>query len=152
MRFISKNNVYLVDDSKAGTSPYSLEFVGDRLPFKFIDNYLGSRFISKRATGRGSYFYTGGRLFLALKESDIEQIINPKKTTLEPKLERKRIPDDVQKFVWNRDGGICVKCGTNENLAFDHIIPHSRGGSDTKRNLQILCDKCNLKKGNKIGG
>lgn len=64
---------------------------------------------------------------------------------------REPIPQDVQDRVWNRDGGKCVKCGSQEKLEFDHIIPFSRGGSNTYRNLQILCEKCNRSKSNKIG-
>lgn len=64
---------------------------------------------------------------------------------------REPIPQDVQDKVWNRDGGRCVKCSSNENLEFDHIIPFSKGGSNTYRNLQLLCQKCNREKSNKIG-
>lgn len=64
---------------------------------------------------------------------------------------REPIPQDVMDKVWNRDGGKCVKCGSQENLEFDHIIPFSKGGANTYRNLQILCKKCNVEKSNKIG-
>lgn len=64
---------------------------------------------------------------------------------------RKPIPDDVKIFVWNRDSGKCVKCGSKENLEYDHIIPLSKGGSNTARNLQLLCEICNREKGDKIG-
>lgn len=30
----------------------------------------------------------------------------------------------------------------------DHITPHSRGGSDSIDNIQIICRACNLSKGN----
>ncbi|WP_229724707.1 HNH endonuclease [Winogradskyella forsetii] len=53
--------------------------------------------------------------------------------------------------VWNRDGGKCVKCGSQEKIEFDHIIPFSKGGSNTYRNLQILCEQCNRGKSNNIG-
>lgn len=64
---------------------------------------------------------------------------------------REAIPQDVMDNVWRRDGGKCVKCGSNENLEFDHIIPFSKGGATTYRNMQILCKKCNIDKSNKIG-
>jgi len=64
---------------------------------------------------------------------------------------RESIPQDVMDKVWNRDGGRCVKCGSQENLEFDHIIPVSKGGATTYRNLQLLCKKCNLEKSNSIG-
>ena len=61
------------------------------------------------------------------------------------------IPQDVMDKVWNRDGGKCVICGSQENLEFDHIIPFSKNGATTYRNMQILCKKCNIQKSNKIG-
>jgi hypothetical protein len=57
------------------------------------------------------------------------------------------IPDEVKIFVWNRDGGHCVKCGTNQSLEFDHVIPVTMGGANTARNLQLLCETCNRSKG-----
>ena len=63
---------------------------------------------------------------------------------------REAIPRAVQREVWQRDGGRCVECGTKEKLCFDHIVPFSRGGSNTIRNLQLLCERCNLSKGNRI--
>jgi hypothetical protein len=60
---------------------------------------------------------------------------------------RERIPDSVRLFVWQRDQGKCVKCGSAEKLEFDHIIPVIKGGSNTERNLQLLCERCNRSKG-----
>jgi hypothetical protein len=109
-------------------------------------------FVGKRRTGPGSYYYHRKKMYLAENLDDVTEFISNPDEKNESRTSRKSIPDDVQIFVWKRDGGLCVKCGSNENLAFDHIIPHSLGGSDTRRNLQILCDTCNSKKGNKIGG
>jgi hypothetical protein len=60
---------------------------------------------------------------------------------------RELIPDEVRIFVWNRDGGRCVRCGSQERLEFDHVIPIRLGGSNTARNLQVLCEACNRAKG-----
>ena len=60
---------------------------------------------------------------------------------------REPIPDQVKVFVWNRDGGRCVKCGSKERLEFDHVIPLSMGGANTARNLQLLCETCTRAKG-----
>jgi len=63
---------------------------------------------------------------------------------------REPIPEQVRFSVWRRDEGKCVKCGSNKGLEFDHIIPFSKGGSNTERNLQLLCEKCNRQKSAKI--
>ena len=63
---------------------------------------------------------------------------------------RENIPSDVRREVWRRDGGKCVRCGSRENLEYDHIIPISKGGSNTARNIELLCESCNRSKGTSI--
>lgn len=64
---------------------------------------------------------------------------------------RPPIPREVVDAVYKRDGGRCVYCGATDNLQLDHIIPFSKGGATTIENLQLLCQKCNIEKSNKIG-
>lgn len=68
-----------------------------------------------------------------------------------PKNRRSPIPQDVKIAVWQRDGGRCVDCDSNKALEFDHIIPLAMGGSNTIRNLQLLCEVCNGRKGATLG-
>ena len=71
------------------------------------------------------------------------------------------VPQDLKDQVWKRCQGMCQAnwriesvldknsgdiCGSNENLEFDHIVPFSRGGKTTYRNLQLLCQKHNRMK------
>ena len=64
---------------------------------------------------------------------------------------REGIPTRVRHAVWQRDGGKCTECGARENLEFDHIIPVADGGSNTERNLTLLCEGCNRRKGKSLG-
>jgi hypothetical protein len=63
---------------------------------------------------------------------------------------RNPIPEDVKLLVWARDGGHCVRCGSKQELHFDHIIPVAKGGGSIAANIQILCQTCNLKKSDRI--
>ena len=63
---------------------------------------------------------------------------------------REPIPESMRTEVWRRDNGCCVTCGSRVKLEFDHIIPVSRGGATTARNLQLLCQQCNRSKGARI--
>lgn len=61
------------------------------------------------------------------------------------------ISEEVKDYVWRRDRGLCARCGSWKKLHFDHIIPVSKGGDNSKQNVQLLCQKCNLSKGHRIG-
>jgi hypothetical protein len=72
--------------------------------------------------------------------------------TIEAGLDHDRvIPAAVKIEVWKRDKGSCARCGSNQNLHFDPIIPYSRGGSSKDaKNIQILCSRHNLEKRDRI--
>lgn len=66
-------------------------------------------------------------------------------------LHNRTIPGEIQREIYERDKGKCVKCGSSKNLHFDHILPYSKGGtSKTASNIQLLCAKHNLQKGAKF--
>ena len=63
------------------------------------------------------------------------------------KIKRRQIDDDILAFVPQRDKN-CCRCGAEEELQFDHILPVSKGGNDEPENLRILCMTCNSSRGN----
>ncbi len=50
-----------------------------------------------------------------------------------------------------KQGLVCNRCDkvmySLDDLTVDHIVPRSRGGESVLKNLQLLCRKCNLLKG-----
>ncbi|GEM_PF-6461076 len=84
------------------------------------------------------------RLFEKLKAKFDETKVN------ESGYERPRISENVRVEVWRRDGGKCARCGSREKLEYDHIVPISKGGSNTARNIELLCEKHNRSKSNNI--
>ena len=94
--------------------------------------------------------YNGRTVFKFRLEVDPDA--TPLIDSREPQLEQNRlIPTSVKLAVWKRDKGKCVKCGSSDNLHFDHIIPYSRGGSSlVAENIQLLCARYNLAKHDKI--
>ena len=67
-----------------------------------------------------------------------------------PAPRREHIPERIRHEVWRRDRGTCVECGSRGRLEFDHIIPVSRGGSNTARNIELRCEPCNRRKGARV--
>lgn len=57
--------------------------------------------------------------------------------------------------VLMRDDAKCRLCGSTPKdgakLQVDHIVPWSRGGETVLTNLQILCERCNMGKGDLFG-
>lgn len=86
-------------------------------------------------------------------ESDaIQELINLGKLSDNYSFQNIRvpIPSHIKEAVWKRDKQICVNCESDRDLEFDHIIPVSKGGSNSINNIQLLCQKCNRTKTNKI--
>ena len=60
--------------------------------------------------------------------------------------------DKQKRKVYERQNGICVKCGKKfalNQMHADHVKPWSKGGKTEIDNCEMLCAKDNLAKGNK---
>ena len=71
-------------------------------------------------------------------------------STMDGQAAREPIPEQVRIAVWRRDSGKCARCGSRERLEYDHIIPLSKNGSNTERNIELLCEQCNRQKSGNI--
>jgi len=60
------------------------------------------------------------------------------------------IDNEIREVIYARDGYRCLRCHREDRLTIDHIIPLSKGGSNSMDNYQTLCSPCNLWKGNMV--
>ena len=55
-----------------------------------------------------------------------------------------------KKNIFQRDNNCCQYCGQkNKKLSIDHVLPRSRGGTDSWENVITACLQCNVMKGNR---
>jgi 5-methylcytosine-specific restriction endonuclease McrA len=70
----------------------------------------------------------------------------------QPRVDAQKFIGDkkVRKYIFDKYGEICLRCGTTENISIDHIIPIHLKGANILDNLQPLCRSCNSWKGTLI--
>ena len=49
--------------------------------------------------------------------------------------------------IFRRDHHECQYCGASKDLTLDHVVPRSRGGKSSWKNLVTACRRCNAHKG-----
>lgn len=55
----------------------------------------------------------------------------------------RKVGKNTREAVFERDGHKCVRCGSDDSLQVDHILPQSSGGPHIMENLRTLCRSCN---------
>lgn len=116
-----------------------------------VDSSLNTVYIAAK-TRKGS-----GDFIIGPEAKLVEAYINQSVKRFHRQLDLKQksgstghIQQSVKNIVWDRCQGKCVQCNSEQYLEFDHIIPFSKGGSNSENNIQILCRRCNLAKSDKI--
>ncbi len=56
----------------------------------------------------------------------------------------------LRQTIFERDGYECNYCGATEDLAVDHVVPLSKGGTNDPENLTPACKPCNSSKGDRL--
>ena len=107
-------------------SPKAVELVQERLR-KAPPLGIGSLFHNRLVTVRGDI----------PRRTDIEAPVNYRK---------------LAHVIYGEQEGYCAGCRGHfefRGLEVDHVIPRSRGGTDHRENLQMLCSHCNRIKGDR---
>lgn len=56
---------------------------------------------------------------------------------------KRRTMTATKRNILIRDNFTCQYCGSKKNLTIDHILPVSRGGENTWKNMVAACNSCN---------
>lgn len=91
--------------------------------------YEYAKLISRAAMGKVDYPFVWNR-YAALRSGEIHMSDTISEWYMELKTER-----------------CCVYCGSTDRLTADHLIPRSRGGTDSADNVVVACQGCNSKRG-----
>lgn len=62
-----------------------------------------------------------------------------------PSVRKRTFRGKFKKRILDRDGNKCVICADVNRLTLQHVVPYSKGGETSYRNLMTLCGSCNQK-------
>lgn len=116
------------------------------------ETHYNQRFFEMECLDCGYKYFANGCDVWLRKCPKCQPIRN--KTIKKTNVFSRSISDKLRYQVLKRDNFKCCACGASPakdpsvELHIDHIIPWSKGGETVIDNLQTLCSKCNLGKGN----
>lgn len=128
----------------------------DTTPEQFMVALLGVALLKGHFQGNKGYQFSCMPRFdetFQWKWSSSEKIRNELVPNKRGMNGQRSIPAGLRYQVLERDR-ICCSCGRGPGqdgakLHVDHILPYSLGGLTVLDNLQVLCNRCNLGKGNR---
>ena len=114
------------------------------------DNHYNQWFYELECLDCGHRYYANGSDIWLRKCPQCQSV---KKSPQQKSRSKRSIPDKLRYQVLKRDNFKCCACGASPakdpsvELHIDHILPWAKGGETVLENLQTLCSKCNLGKG-----
>lgn len=84
---------------------------------------------------------------------DKVRLWSSKRRALKKKATVEKVPSDYFETMWKHQNGRCWWCSgklKRDDTDMDHIIPLSRGGKHSKKNLCLAHLRCNRSKGTKL--
>ncbi|MFC0226111.1 HNH endonuclease [Serratia aquatilis] len=64
-----------------------------------------------------------------------------------PSVRKRTFRGKFKTRILERDNNQCVLCSKASNLTLQHVVPYSKGGETSYRNLVTLCEVCNQELG-----
>ena len=117
---------------------------------KVVNKSYWRRRRNRKSSKHGEFFDPPG--FDAPKYTPEEYIPEYRRIPPSSKVNRPKIPAKVEYEVYRINKGACRACGKTAKdgvkIHIDHITALSKGGSNDIENLQLLCDRHNIGKGN----
>ena len=119
------------------------------------ETHFNQRFFEMECLDCGHKYYANG-CDVWLRKCPSCQAHTSKRCTSKKASRSRTISDKLRYQVLKRDNFKCCACGASPvkdssvELHVDHIIPWSKGGEAVIDNLQTLCSKCNLGKGDML--
>ncbi len=83
----------------------------------------------------------------ATKEAEAQQAAAIKREKKKAKTKMRREAHKLRGNVLDKYADGCEHCKSKQRLTWDHITPIELGGTNTKKNIQVLCQSCNSSKG-----
>ena len=114
-----------------------------------FDNWVGNwDDAAKLAKTAENRVMRGGRVTLVMPEV----IVFKEYKGVGYKVNMTRRPSFSRRNLFIRDRNTCQICGhrfKTDDLTMDHVIPKSKGGKVTWKNIVLACQSCNNRRGNK---
>lgn len=156
MIFLSSLKNDLGDIFKQSDEDLQLIFTLNIITVRVYEEYTKNFGIEEPSIGKIKYILNRTNLDSPTKDIIIERLVYwlSKQDSLDwnNQLGIKRSRTFPNLKIMDGDGNICSwpGCDSRTNLEKDHKFPYSLGGDSDLNNLQLLCAKCNLAKGNSV--